>query len=1622
MLILPKRSLLSQTKKMLTLVVTTLFFICRIYAQNIPDANFAAAIRADCPSCITASPENNLTAAAASRTILRVEGQNITNLTGLNGFVNLTGINCRRNNLTSLPVLPPNLNYLDCSVNRLTQLPAIPNSQRTLYCYDNLITSLPPLPTELQFLRIDQERIFCLPNAITGVITTGDYFNTTISLSVCGYIPDANFAAAIREECPTCISASPENMLTPEASMLMTLNASNRNIANWEGIYNFVNLKSFNCSSNNMAKLPWWFSRLTELTNFDCSNNSIEYISYPNDVIALLTKLTHLNFSGNLRAGLPNFANLQLLTNLKCSGIGLQYFPSLPQLTNLDCSNNFIQVIPQLSTSLTELKCQNNLLVALPSLPANLANLMIDADKIPCIPNAISGTIRDASGNTITRPICAVINIPDANFAAAIRLDCPTCITPSPENNLTSEATVITRLDVENKNVNNLTGLNGFPSLTFLKCSRNNLTSLPALPSKLNYFECNGNALTQLPTLPNSLGTLYCHNNNITSLPALPYNLQFLRLDDNRISCLPNTTIRMGYAINANGMEIVLPICGTCVGNQIEITQHPNINPIFSGVNNTYLCKEGGLFELNQYPSNPGLTVEAKPIADGTPLQIKWQRKRDTDADFVDITSKYLFVNIKDQKHLVDYRVSQADNNAQFRAVFSSTRIGSCSGSPIILPAYTTATRANIAVGGKFKDPKFTLNVRNSIYGCTNICGGLTYCNTFSNQSAYQAFTETSLIFPSGGIDYSDDFVYFPSLQNLSITGGELTTLSNLPNSLRYLSVTAASRLNEIVSFPTYVESIELVSDLLLLSLPPLPSSLSSLSLTNVGVRCLPTLPNSLTLLRINPSEITCLPNSVAGLSVRNYTTNEVISLPLCAPSIVTSPTASTLQCVGTSLTLLAKATGAVQVKWQKKALIDADFTDVTTLSAYISGTDVFFQIPTLVEADNGTQYRSVFVATCGNITNTMAATIAFIQPIAANAPTTISPICPSETTLLTAKATNATFVKWQRKRTTDANYTDVTSITAYTPNSETTFRTQQLFIADNGTQFRAVFSNTCNPTPFTTDPVTLVVTNITTIPDVKFQNAIRQVCPACINTCNNLTLAARNQTSLILNNLPQSQLITDFTGIDGFTNLSYLDISNNNMTVLPNNLPNSIKTLICRSNKLTSISQLPNQLEKLLCSGNLLTQLPTLPSTILELDCYDNRLTNLPTLPNGLRILYSAANPLSNLPTLPNSLLKLYCYENTLSELPELPNSLQLLHCASNNLIQLPILPSNLITLDCSSNSSLSCLPSFPSTLTSIYLSQTLIGCIGNMPSNLKNYNANFIQISLPPLCSSPLPVVVSSEIVNTTLGQTVTFTTRANGSAAMLVKWRRKAANSMLFVDIPNSHSPYIPPTFTTYTTNTLTVSDNGAQYVAVFSSNCLDFITTRPITVNVTAPLPVELLTFTGNQEGKMNVLSWAVAAQSKVARFVMERSETGRDNWLAIGDITPQKDSKTTLFYNFEDAKPLHFSYYRLVIVDLDGTKNYSKTLSLIQTTKQLSIEHIFPNPVVDKLYITYQVPKTAQVSLTISNVLGQIITTQTVTAKEGVNNTEIDMTSFGNGVFYLLVNDGNVQAVNKIVKN
>ena len=267
-------------------------------------------------------------------------------------------------------------------------------------------------------------------------------------------------------------------------------------------------------------------------------------------------------------------------------------------------------------------------------------------------------------------------------------------------------------------------------------------------------------------------------------------------------------------------------------------------------------------------------------------------------------------------------------------------------------------------------------------------------------------------------------------------------------------------------------------------------------------------------------------------------------------------------------------------------------------------------------------------------------------------------------------------------------------------------------------------------------------------IPDANFAADLRSFIPAAMNG-NQL-----NTSSSLVTNLHsmyvQSYGITDLTGIQYFTSLTYLDCSQNHLTNLPT-LPSTLKKLICGSNQLTSLPALPNGLTYLQCCFNQLRSLPTLPNTLDTLTCCVNPLPTLPTLPNSLIWLHCNSDSLSNLPSLPSLLKHLDCGGNVLNSIPTLPNSLSYFDCSGQRIIpsgihtlsSLPFLPNTLTSLDCGDNN-ITCFPTFPNSILPPDTSSSGVQYYINIDPNPYNCLPNYLPHAMSatnlskPLCGT--------------------------------------------------------------------------------------------------------------------------------------------------------------------------------------------------------------------------------------------------------------------------------------------
>lgn len=215
--------------------------------------------------------------------------------------------------------------------------------------------------------------------------------------------------------------------------------------------------------------------------------------------------------------------------------------------------------------------------------------------------------------------------------------------------------------------------------------------------------------------------------------------------------------------------------------------------------------------------------------------------------------------------------------------------------------------------------------------------------------------------------------------------------------------------------------------------------------------------------------------------------------------------------------------------------------------------------------------------------------------------------------------------------------------------------------------------------------------------------------------------------------------------------------------------------------------------------------------------------------------------------------------------------------------------------------------------------------------------------------------------------------------------------------------------------------TVSTVGDR--VVFNVDAANITTNHYYTIGTTdvttSPLPIELLDFNCNIIGEKTVeLKWTTATESNSDYFSVERSTDGL-NYESIGMVNGAGNSVTTLHYSLKDASALSdISYYRLKMVDLDGSYKYSPICSVTnQSSNNNGDVIIYPNPTngwitVDFNHSAYSQPDT----YSIMDITGKKIEVNTI---KNNNSVTIDMSSLQPGMYMLEVIKGNQKSVKKI---
>jgi hypothetical protein len=182
----------------------------------------------------------------------------------------------------------------------------------------------------------------------------------------------------------------------------------------------------------------------------------------------------------------------------------------------------------------------------------------------------------------------------------------------------------------------------------------------------------------------------------------------------------------------------------------------------------------------------------------------------------------------------------------------------------------------------------------------------------------------------------------------------------------------------------------------------------------------------------------------------------------------------------------------------------------------------------------------------------------------------------------------------------------------------------------------------------------------------------------------------------------------------------------------------------------------------------------------------------------------------------------------------------------------------------------------------------------------------------------------------------------------------------------------------------------------------------------------PLPIKLISFNAIKSNPNTaLLKWELAACcSDAAKFEVEKSTDNR-TFVSFDKVS---GSLTNRFYTLQDTRlGKGITYYRLKMIDEDGTITYSKTVALINDETGLLITSLWPNPVQSNATVSVSVAKAGNINFSICDLSGKIVKQWNASITEGTNNIPVNTEGLASGVYHIIASGNNSKIVFRFIK-
>ena len=189
-----------------------------------------------------------------------------------------------------------------------------------------------------------------------------------------------------------------------------------------------------------------------------------------------------------------------------------------------------------------------------------------------------------------------------------------------------------------------------------------------------------------------------------------------------------------------------------------------------------------------------------------------------------------------------------------------------------------------------------------------------------------------------------------------------------------------------------------------------------------------------------------------------------------------------------------------------------------------------------------------------------------------------------------------------------------------------------------------------------------------------------------------------------------------------------------------------------------------------------------------------------------------------------------------------------------------------------------------------------------------------------------------------------------------------------------------------------------------------------------IKIESPVPVELKSFNASIVDNSVNLNWTTTTEKNNSGFEVQR-RIGNQNWEVLGFVAGRGTTTEPFNYSFIDPINSSGSFsYRLKQIDYDGSFEYTNEINVeVSLPFEFNLAQNYPNPFNPSTIISFSVPQSSNVKLSVFNVLGEEVATLVNDVKNsGTYEVEFNGSNLTSGIYIYSLEAGGMRSTKKMM--